>query len=407
MPPHVRAQLGAFKGSSFDRGHLSAAADHAADADARRDSFSLANVAPQVGVVVRGLVVRRLATPFDDRAVMWCAYSRSMVGPLYGRRLWRVFGGTSVNNTRALLRRALLRRKKVGVGFNRDYWARLERWTRELTAECDAVHVVTGVLFLPAAREATAPSPTSQRRADDDDGPASEESSEAAAAPSPSAAAVGGASPATSYRMAYAAIGAPPALVSVPTHFWKAIIMETAPTAAADSAATYAIGAFVVPNAPIATDAPLAGFAVSLEALEAAAGVVLFQHLLPPFSASSSHSGRGCGARAVLAAAEAPWVASRSSLSSSAPDGAPDGVVDDADAAVRRRLPTAAAAAGGGATTRPRAPPPSPSPKRQLGGGAEEAAIIRHLCDARPCALVSERWPRRLLLRGASDDREV
>jgi DNA/RNA endonuclease G (NUC1) len=37
----------------------------------------------------------------------------------------------------------------VGKGFNRSYWARFEKFVRDLGAEWDDVWVVTGPLFLP------------------------------------------------------------------------------------------------------------------------------------------------------------------------------------------------------------------------------------------------------------------
>ena len=38
---------------------------------------------------------------------------------------------------------------QVGPGFNRDYWARLERFVQDLATTCDDVWVVTGPLYLP------------------------------------------------------------------------------------------------------------------------------------------------------------------------------------------------------------------------------------------------------------------
>lgn len=38
---------------------------------------------------------------------------------------------------------------QVGRGFNRDYWARFERFVNLLTRSCNDVFVVTGPLYLP------------------------------------------------------------------------------------------------------------------------------------------------------------------------------------------------------------------------------------------------------------------
>jgi len=125
---------------------------------------------------------------------------------------------------------------QVGVGFNRDYWARLEKFCRQLTNACDEVVVVTGPLFLP--------------------------------------------SDAATLRADHATLGKPPSLLHVPTHFFKVILSET--RARGSGGAGYAVAAFVLPNAAIAAETPLTDFVVPLEALEAAAGVFVFQQLLTP-----------------------------------------------------------------------------------------------------------------------------
>ncbi|ACO63622.1 predicted protein, partial [Micromonas commoda] len=113
---------------------------------------------------------------------------------------------------------------QVGDGFNRDYWARLERFTRELSGRSGGdVLVATGPLFLPT--------------------------------------------PTTRWRMDYNLLGEAPELVGVPTHFFK-VILATSPETKAVAAA-----AFVLPNAPIPADTPLEKFAVPLERLEAASGL--------------------------------------------------------------------------------------------------------------------------------------
>jgi DNA/RNA endonuclease G (NUC1) len=38
---------------------------------------------------------------------------------------------------------------QVGLGFNRDYWARFEKFVRDLSWSCEDVWVITGPLYLP------------------------------------------------------------------------------------------------------------------------------------------------------------------------------------------------------------------------------------------------------------------
>ena len=114
---------------------------------------------------------------------------------------------------------------QVGDGFNRDYWAHLEDFCRRLTHEYPSVRIVTGPLYLP-------------RR--DPDG---------------------------KWRVSYEVIGNPPN-VAVPTHFYKVIFAEDGKTGG-----NVSLGAFVLPNAPIANDKPLIDFEVPVEAIERASGL--------------------------------------------------------------------------------------------------------------------------------------
>ncbi|EFX00164.1 mitochondrial nuclease [Grosmannia clavigera kw1407] len=130
---------------------------------------------------------------------------------------------------------------QVGQGFNRDYWAHLEDFVRRLTARYPSVRVVTGPLYLP--------------KRDETDG---------------------------KWYVKYEMIGSPPN-VAVPTHFYKVIYAETvaAGSPAAD-AAPVALGAFVLPNAPIPNSRPLIDFEVPLEIVERAAGLE-FASKLPAY----------------------------------------------------------------------------------------------------------------------------
>lgn len=116
---------------------------------------------------------------------------------------------------------------QVGDGFNRDYWAHFEDFCRRLTTRYPSVRIVTGPLYLP--------------RRDPTDG---------------------------KWRVNYEVIGNPPN-VAVPTHFYKVIFGETS----ADSSSKVALGAFVLPNAPIANEKSLKDFEVPVEAVERASGL--------------------------------------------------------------------------------------------------------------------------------------
>lgn len=115
---------------------------------------------------------------------------------------------------------------QVGDGFNRDYWAHLEDFCRRLTNNFPSVRIVTGPLYLP--------------RKDPSDG---------------------------KWRVSYEVIGNPPN-VAVPTHFYKVIFAEDGKTGGSVS-----LGAFVLPNAPIANDKPLTDFEVRIEDVERASGL--------------------------------------------------------------------------------------------------------------------------------------
>ena len=39
---------------------------------------------------------------------------------------------------------------QVGPGFNRDYWARFEKFTKDVVKKSDDVYIVTGPVFAPA-----------------------------------------------------------------------------------------------------------------------------------------------------------------------------------------------------------------------------------------------------------------
>ncbi|KAI9659372.1 MAG: nuclease [Bathelium mastoideum] len=114
---------------------------------------------------------------------------------------------------------------QVGDGFNRDYWAHFEDFCRRLTTHYPSVRIVTGPLYLPRKER---------------DG---------------------------KWRVSYEVIGDPPN-IAVPTHFYKVIFGEDGKTGG-----NVALGAFVLPNAPIDSGKPLQDFEVPLGAVERASGL--------------------------------------------------------------------------------------------------------------------------------------
>ena len=122
---------------------------------------------------------------------------------------------------------------QVGQGFNRDYWARFERFVQELAGRCNDVYVVTGPLYLPQ--------PNGR----------------------------GG------WSMQHPMLGGPPRLVAVPTHFYKIVLGEGN---SADGSTV--LGAFVMPNAPIDPKTPLTAYAVPVSALEEVSGITFFPKFL-------------------------------------------------------------------------------------------------------------------------------
>jgi endonuclease G len=139
---------------------------------------------------------------------------------------------------------------QVGEGFNRDYWAHMEDFTRRLVTSFSDLYVFTVPLYLP------------RQSADG------------------------------KWRVSYEVIGDPPN-VSVPTHFAKVIYAKGRPSPTSSSSAPItsrgggggllglgtglsALGAFVVPNAVIPNDVPLRSFVVPVESVERAAGISLF-----------------------------------------------------------------------------------------------------------------------------------
>jgi len=134
---------------------------------------------------------------------------------------------------------------QVGIGFNRDYWARFERFCKTLVTlhGYDDVFVLTGPLYLP------------------------------------SKASRGGSSN-TKWQMKHLCIGDAPRLVAVPTHFFKVILAEKGKTENSrrkgggrkegDDNVDLSMAAFVMPNEATDHATPLAAFSVPIRSLEEA-----------------------------------------------------------------------------------------------------------------------------------------
>ncbi|CAK5279492.1 unnamed protein product [Mycena citricolor] len=122
---------------------------------------------------------------------------------------------------------------QVGDGFNRHYWAYLEDWCRRLTGSFSDVYVFTIPLYLP-------------RQGSDG-----------------------------KWRVTYEVIGSPPN-VAVPTHFAKVVLATKPSSPSTPDTLEISTGAFVLPNAAIPDATPLETFSMPIEAVEHAAGLLLF-----------------------------------------------------------------------------------------------------------------------------------
>ncbi|ORE02336.1 hypothetical protein BCV72DRAFT_54045 [Rhizopus microsporus var. microsporus] len=144
---------------------------------------------------------------------------------------------------------------QVGPGFNRDYWAFLEKFCRDITHNFTDVYVYSGPLFLPRVNRNThALGETGIRF--DGRGIMSEE--------------IVGATK-LKYEMTYDMIGTNGPSVAVPTHFFKVLL--------ALKDGQYLSGAFVLPNQAINRGVPLTQFQMDLRAIERASGLQFFQEL--------------------------------------------------------------------------------------------------------------------------------
>ncbi|KAG2203296.1 hypothetical protein INT47_000216 [Mucor saturninus] len=150
---------------------------------------------------------------------------------------------------------------QVGVGFNRQYWAYLETFVRDLTKNYTDVYVYTGPLFLPTVDNAAGTTGSSAEYAFagakvtfGDEGIQKRATSNS-----------------NKYTMTYKVIGDTTANVAVPTHFFKIVLSV--------KDGKYTLGAFVLPNQAIDNSVPLTSFQVDLQAIEKASGLLFFDTL--------------------------------------------------------------------------------------------------------------------------------
>ncbi|CAO3631943.1 unnamed protein product [Mucor fragilis] len=148
---------------------------------------------------------------------------------------------------------------QVGPGFNRQYWAYLEQFCRDLTKNFTDVYVYSGPLFLPqlASSSSEAYALADSKIEFDEDGAIKVISKVS--------------NTKDKYRMQYDMIGANGPTIAVPTHYFKILLVS--------NGTDYASGAFVLPNQAINHAIPLDRFLVDLRAIEKASGLTFFQSL--------------------------------------------------------------------------------------------------------------------------------
>jgi len=177
------------------------------------------------------------------------------------------------------------------------------------------------------------------------------------------------------------------------------VVVVAAPASSPSAPPTLlAAAAFCLPNSPMDPAAPLSSFAVPLEALESASGLVFFPSLLTAeakahLDGQRTHQRTGGAGRAVPLAANfarvmAPeWhraVASAAAAAGSAPDSASGPASVPAAASASAVATVAQPVSGGsGGLARPGSAPTREGPDR---------GCLPHLCAVVPCELPRERF---------------
>ncbi|GIL80059.1 hypothetical protein Vretimale_12871 [Volvox reticuliferus] len=266
---------------------------------------------------------------------------------------------------------------QAGEGFNRDYWARFERFVKDLTYASADVYIITGPLWLPTQAQ-------SQEAVDK------------------------GGSKGGKWTLVHDWIGKPPGLVAVPTHYYKVVIADPRGGSEPEKAAVasspsdgasplakgaVAVGAFVMPNQPIDARNPLSAYVVPLEDLEQVAGTRFFPDLLedPRRRAALDTAAAGWRQEGLMQLKPFERLSIKEALAV-LPAPSSGGTIDTVDAKPSSAVVQAPVAAAAAAATTSSSPPPSssrasppppppPPPKTPAGAG------VIHICDVNACRL--------------------
>ena len=109
---------------------MAPAANHKGSEQRMGDTFVLSNISPQARLCQAPASEGRLPRPAGMQSPAAAALAAR------GR----------------LCKRCVRADGQVGADFNRNYWARFEKYTKDLTKRYSDVFVVTGPLFLPVRR---------------------------------------------------------------------------------------------------------------------------------------------------------------------------------------------------------------------------------------------------------------
>mmetsp|Transcript_10301 Transcript_10301/g.22332 ORF Transcript_10301/g.22332 Transcript_10301/m.22332 type:complete len:466 (-) Transcript_10301:2661-4058(-) len=218
LPPSHRSRNSYYKHTGYDRGHLIPASDFRGDADAVSVTFNLCNVSPQE--------------------------------PTFNRRVW--------GRLEALIR--TMAREEWDGGGNST--SRSDRNSRRRSS----TYVVTGPIWLPSSVVV-----------EEDTSSSTSSSGTSKASGNAVHVRVGQQSKKPWYQFSHVAIGQPPSLVHVPTHFFKMVAVVND-----DNERIEKIAAFVIPNhdASERGGVDLQRFLVRISDVEAVTGMTFFPKYL-------------------------------------------------------------------------------------------------------------------------------
>ncbi len=125
----------------YDRGHMAPAGCHKGSREELGETFYLSNVSARTTLVVA------LVAPVDEDHQKPVGRGPCAVRPRHSRS--RVHSPHPTSAHPPLPTRQIC--PQVGKGFNRDYWARVEEFTRRVAHHPSVTNtrVITGPLFLP------------------------------------------------------------------------------------------------------------------------------------------------------------------------------------------------------------------------------------------------------------------